>query len=200
MAEITDLARFRADAAGVAPPVSEAGAREIKVSWRGRLLAVDQTCSNVGWVFLDSRGGVVTVEETGMVKTQERVPMLKGNADLLSRGSEVFTALGAVLARLKPHRVVHEAPGVGGGLRNPESSLVASMALRCACVGADIPVSMVANQPVKFWATGIRGATKPQIKQAMLRLLPAVADHKPLNEHVYDALAVGLYEIEKRTS
>lgn len=193
---ITNLAKFREDRDGPAPPtlVSPPGLHALSILWKGRMLCFDQSCTATGWVLVDTTSGEVQVLATGMAKPKHTG--VKGNEDTFRKASVLFLELEHLLRVHQPEKVVHEAPPVGGGVnRNPESSAAASMAVRCACAAMGIPVSMRAPQSIKGLLTGDRGATKGEVREAVLRLVPAFAEHRPWNEHVADAAAVALVEI-----
>lgn len=197
---ITNLAKFREERAGATPPavVPPPGLQALSVLWKGRMLCFDQSCTSTGWVLVDTYGGSVLVLATGMAKP--KATGVKGNEDTFRKASALFLELEHLLQIHQLEKVVHESPPVGkGSLRHRESSAAAAMAVRCACASMGIPVSMRAPQTIKGLLTGDRGATKGQVREAVLRLVPSFADHSPWNEHVSDAAAVALTEIQMAT-
>jgi Holliday junction resolvasome RuvABC endonuclease subunit len=185
---ISDLAQFR-ETRTTAP---KEGGGPVRPVFPGRILAVDQSISNTGWALIERTGGI---SATGNIKTEQGP--VKGHEDTLTRGTEVFSRYLTLISSLKPDLIVHETPPVGGKMMRPESSLVSAAALRHAALVHQVPIRMIGAQKAKKRWTGNGNAEKALVKEAIRRLDPMVAQRKPLNEGIYDAIAIGWVACEE---
>ncbi len=189
---MSDLSKFRVDEA---PPKKAA---RIEVNWKGVLLAVDQTLTSSGWVLLQATGGAhprIEVIRTGMCKTNPDES--KGHESNLARGELMHRQFEVVIENNEPMGVVHELPPAGGQMARPESSLLAALGLRIAAATYLTPIVMVGAQRAKNRLTNDAKASKQAVRAGVLWQLPNITDFKPLNEHIYDAAALGLVAIEE---
>lgn len=102
----------------------------------GHMLAFDQTLAKAGFVWLVHDVDGLEVVSSEMLKTGSTEGK-GGHEENLTRGVRQYEAFRNLLASFYGLRgkcmVVHEAPPDGGGnIRRPESSLMASLALRIA--------------------------------------------------------------------
>jgi Holliday junction resolvasome RuvABC endonuclease subunit len=177
-----NLSDFRKEVIDLAP------VSKLKFSGEQWVLAIDQSMASTGWVLLASNDdGEPIVIGTGMIVTN---PTGKGSfEDTYGRMLQIEDGFMA-LTGLNPSRIVHEMPAVYG--KRTEASLLASVVLRLTARRRDIPISMVAAQKMKRIIAGKPNASKDEVRAAVKSLLPDIVRHKPLNEHVYDAAAIGL--------
>lgn len=188
---MSGLSKFRVDELDKTPRKPS----RIQVNFEGLVLAFDQTLSSTGWCLMRSKGYIVEAVRTGMCTTNAEN---KGSDQDLVRGELIFNQFQTVIENNEPMWIVHEAPPVGGGkLSRPESSLLAALALRIAAAQYVTPLTMIHARKAKNRLTGNPGATKKEVREGVLWQLPTITDFKPLNEHVYDAAAIGLVAIEE---
>jgi len=187
MSSISDLARFRVDGKPV-PATVEQPAVKRRI---GSILAFDQAVAATGWACLVATEDEVTIRGLGTFKT---VPITGGHEDTLLRAVQLHADFERLIDGLGPDIVAHETPPVGARMSRPESSLVAATALRIAAAHAHIDVVMIGAQRAKKRLTGNGNATKPQVREALLSLLPSLSGHR-LNENVVDATAIGMTAI-----
>lgn len=184
-----DLSRFRAD--DPTPVTKEI--RPLVPRFQHRFLAVDQSLTAAGWALIQPTGAVA---ETGTIKIPSEVT---GHEGTLLRGSEQFLEFHRILRLYMPAMVVHETPPIsrpGMKMMRPEASLVSANSLRCAAILLGIPVKMVGSQKAKTRWTGKRDASKKEVRQALLAIDPTLAERKPFNEHIVDAIALGWVALE----
>lgn len=192
MTDIADLAQFRQDKA-VPKREAEEAIGPVQPRFPGRILAFDQSLANTGWALIERTGGV---SATGNLKTDPTES--KGHEDTLQRGSILYGRYRSLIESLGPDLVVHEMPPVGGRMMRPESSLVSANALRNACLGLSVPVEMYGAQKAKKRWTGNGNAKKNEVKEALRRLDPTLASRKPMNEAIFDAIAIGWLACEEQ--
>jgi Holliday junction resolvasome RuvABC endonuclease subunit len=153
------------------------------------VLAFDQSMASTGWVYLDSDDeGNAHVLGTGMIIT---TPTGLGSfEDTYSRMIEIEGEMQHVINALRPSRIVHEMPAVFG--KRTEASLLASVVLRLVAHRSDYDISMIGAQRMKKIIAGKPNASKDEVKSAVKSIIPGIVKCKPLNEHIYDATAIGL--------
>ena len=163
----------------------------------GKIACFDQTLSKSGFGLVQVTADHKLVPlRTEMFKPTTTEDGHEGNFD---QALQLFFAFQVLLARLNPDLVAHEAPPIGGKFNRPESSLMAAQSLRIACKLAGIPVVMIYPREVKKRLTGDAKAQKKDVKLAIERFIPEVADLKPWNQDVSDAIGVGIVASERNT-
>jgi Holliday junction resolvasome RuvABC endonuclease subunit len=197
---MSDLSQFRIgepDGSPMAPlPI-------LDIRYRGRVLAFDQSLSNTGYVVLDTRGknlelGPPLFLATGMLKAKDD---LKGHEKTLDRALDLFWEIQDVCREWRPDAVVFETPPAGGRMSRPESSLLAAHTLRLAAVIENpfVKVVMMSRQKAAKRWTGNGNADKRVVRAALEEVLKVHSIRHvdgPRNEHVYDALSIGLLYME----
>lgn len=166
-----------------------------------QILAFDQTLSNCGWALLSTKGGALTVRDSGTIKP----PTLNGQ-----KGFEATLAKAVPLASRIQHvlnlnhglfeEVVLELPAVVG--YRTESSLIAAVMI---CVELDRmgckQPEFVSRQAAGTILVGNRHATKAESSQFVNNLIIGHPTGPGCwTEHVRDACFVGmkfLYQEEK---
>jgi Holliday junction resolvasome RuvABC endonuclease subunit len=189
--DMSKLSQFRVDAESPPEP------RLTPVVFKGEellLLAFDQSLANTGWALMEIEGTKAVIRQTGMIKT---VKEAKGHEDNLTRATEIFVAAKSLMGDLRPDNVSHETPPVGGGMKRPEASLLASNSIRNAAEVYRIPITMVSAQRAKHRLTGNHNAEKSEVRTALQGIIENITSFKPMNENVYDAVAVGLVAMEE---
>jgi hypothetical protein len=162
-----------------------------------RIIAVDQSLSATGLVVIlvsadhlsilrsDTLRGVAADECAGYEETLQRA---------LNLGKQLATTLGMVP---DIDELVHEGVPIGGGkIVRPESSLMASLALRQEAGLWGIPVKpMVQPQTHRRVVCGNQNASKKEEHEALATLaqsLPIIGYELITNEATRDALCVGI--------
>jgi hypothetical protein len=156
---------------------------------RGTVLCFDQTLSNTGWALLQVRPDGIHVPVCGLISP--RVPTgTKGFQWSFTLAPELFHHAAQVVRRVDPVvPVVIEMPAVQG--QRTESSLIAANVLCCvlAQMGRDVP-NVVSRQRA---GTHLVGYQNPDKKTSNAVIDTLVSTHvKPWNEHVRDAVLLGL--------
>jgi Holliday junction resolvasome RuvABC endonuclease subunit len=159
-------------------------------------LIFDQTLASSGWVAYVANGSGMDFARSGMILTPVSEDGHLGN---LTRGATVHGEMDSLLYLWRPDIVVCEMPVVKQGrMKRTESSLLAAQALFIAARVHDVPVEMIGAQKAKKFLTGFTNADKNQVRAAVQERLPGIQDRlKPYNEHVVDALALGLTAINE---
>lgn len=171
-----------------------------------KVIAFDQALAETGYVVIQ---GLHThspprIETTGMLTATDDV---KGHEKTLLRASTLYWEVKDLIAFHKPTMdnlrliVVHETPPIANKMSRPESSLLASLAIRVAAMESGCRVVMHQRQRAYKRFTGSANADKKFMKEALTKLLEAreIALPKgPWNQHVVDALGIGLLEIEEK--
>lgn len=151
-----------------------------------KILAFDQTLANTGWALLID--GVP--QRTGMIITPANDEGWRGN---IKRGTRIEAEVDTLLFEMLPAFVVAEMPVTKGKFARPESSALAAQAVSIAASRRDIPFDLMSNQHMKKVIVGrTASVSKADVRTAVERLLPGVNLFKPYNEHVVDAIAIGL--------
>lgn len=156
-----------------------------------RVLAIDQSLVNSGWVLIDTGfGRPPHVLDYGTIHTRPQ-DGLRGYADSFARGDQLFGAFRALLMHTTPEFVVTEMPAMQGKVasRNREAPLVATVAIRSAALslGYRGRLGMMQAQHVKKWLTGSGNALKPVVRT---QVQSVIAFEGRINEHVADAAAL----------
>lgn len=175
------------------PPTLEDFAGSIRVQ------AFDQTLTSTGYVQMEIDAWTSILEIKIWAKDTIRpkpAPELRSFAEKFERQYQLAGELTKIIGCTDP--VIYEMPAVHGF--ETESSLLAGSAVydvtmenqgkRPVMVSKNRVGSVLCNNP---------GAKKPEIKQALVRYLPEVAE-RTWNEHTRDALAIGLtylYDVKR---
>jgi len=167
-----------------------------------RIIAVDQSLSATGLVVIH-----VHADHLSILRTETLRGMADKNAEgyeetlqrALSLGKQLATKLGVTP---DIDEIVHEGVPIGGGkIVRPESSLMASLALRQEAGLWGIPVSpMVQPQTHRRVICGKPGATKKEEHEALATLagsLPILGYEIVTNEATRDALCVGIAHLAR---
>jgi Holliday junction resolvasome RuvABC endonuclease subunit len=168
------------------------------------VLAFDQTLTHTGWAILRTFEGHVRVMLTGMCTPRDE-DGLTSLILTLWRASEIGDQVHQVLAAhsRSVDAVVHEMPAVHG-MRLESSLLAAREVQRCwREVGAATSLTPVYNQhmeKVLLHPDDRQVDKKRHVKEAVLRYvdLSMLPKGSRLNEHVYDAMALGLTHLYDR--
>lgn len=170
----------------------------VQPRWRGNLLAVDQTLNSSGWVILRSSADGVRIGAGGTLRAWTEKT---GHEGTLQQGEILFDLFCDTIAAYEPNFIVHEFPPIsrpGLKMSRPESSLVAADSLRCAARAKGVPaLPMVGAQQAKLRFTGKPNAEKSEVKAALETLYPELTERSPMNEHIRDAIALGLVALER---
>jgi Holliday junction resolvasome RuvABC endonuclease subunit len=191
VADLGSLARFKEEAQ---PPTP----RRPKEVYRfvGTVLVFDQTISKTGWAFGVSREDRFEVRATGVFLTDM---LASGHEDNLRRAVRCYRQYKALLQSFVPDMIVHEMPPISNAYVRGDSSLVAAVAVRLAHdeTFSSIPIRMVSAQHAKKVLTGNAKASKAEVKFEVLKLADCLAQMKPLNQDVTDAVALALVAINE---
>jgi Holliday junction resolvasome RuvABC endonuclease subunit len=170
---------------------------------KGVLLAFDQSLSNTGYVVLDNQSpnfmdAQLKFMTTGMLKARDDV---KGHEKVLDRAMDLFWEVQDTCRQWRPTWVTFETPPVGGRMSRPESSLLGAHSIRLAALIENpfVKVQMVSRQAAAKRWTGNGNADKKVVRAALKTLLDYHQIKKPegpWNEHVVDALSLGLWFME----
>jgi Holliday junction resolvasome RuvABC endonuclease subunit len=172
---------------------------------KGVLLAFDQSLSNTGYVVLDNQSpnfmdAQLKFMTTGMLKARDDV---KGHEKVLDRAMDLFWEVQDTCRQWRPTWVTFETPPVGGRMSRPESSLLGAHSIRLAALIENpfVKVQMVSRQAAAKRWTGNGNADKKVVRAALEALLAYHQIEKPQgpwNEHVVDALSLGLLFMEAK--
>lgn len=156
----------------------------------GTWLCFDQTIGNTGWALLRTAPGLVRVMEAGMVRAPEG--RTNGPQGTLEAVKPLVKEYGRLLGLYRADGIVYELPAVAG--QRTESSLVAAACLQAAHLhhAVTTPLAVMARQRAASWITGHRDATKQQSSAAVDALVGIWRPQRPWNEHVRDAVLLGL--------
>lgn len=196
---VSGLGQFRVDGDPPPPPAPPEPFTHMHVSWQGRLLAFDQALATTGWANLAASASTgLAVLATGMIETEPTGA--KGYEDSFSRGEAIFGDVLDLIRRVEPALIVCEMPvAMGKKFKgNLEAGLVACMAVRCAVKFAGLPIRMLNRQAVSKKLTGNGNADKRSVRDAVKRQFPALPKGMRLNEHTYDAMALGVAAVTER--
>lgn len=164
----------------------------------GQVLAVDQSLSSSGLVFLSSLDGTIQVEWAVTYRTGDDGEGAGGHEANLRRALELERLFSNLLETVSGDpTIVHEAPTTGGGkVMRPESSLMAAQALRSAAYRWYLAVApMVRAQDHKRFTCGQANATKKDHHRALMIWAEGlgIANLSVItNEHLRDALSIAL--------
>jgi hypothetical protein len=197
---MSDLSRFRIGEPDGSPmrPLPVLGIKE-----KARVLSFDQSLSETGWVVLDTLGPTFapeppTLAATGMLKAKAD---LRGHQKTLDRALDLYWEVTDLCKAQRPTVVVFETPPVGGRMSRPESSLLAAHTIRLAAIIENpfMIMAMVSRQKAAKRWTGNPNADKKVIRAALEELAKMhdlERPQGPWNEHVVDALSLGLFYLE----
>jgi Holliday junction resolvasome RuvABC endonuclease subunit len=197
---MTKLSKFAQGEAGTVEEPKKVEPR--KISFRGRMLVMDQSLSNTGWAWLKVDDDGVVVVATGNIQT-EPIAGLTSFEESFTRAVSIFVQTLSVIETCKPHLLVHEMPAARMPRRsqNREAGIAACVAIRCAAhrYSGGLRVIMKQAQHVKKELTGDARAEKKTVSEAVRGRLPTLATRKDLrfNEHTMDAIAIGLIAAEE---
>lgn len=164
-----------------------------------RVQAFDQTLMSTGYVQVEIDEWTDTVAVKVWAKDTFRPkkdPLLRSFAEKFDLQYQLRQKVKGTLTLTD--RVVHEMPAVHGW--ETESSLLAGSAIWDATLDLqDVRPVMVSKNHVGAVLCNDKDAKKPQIKAALVRYLPEVAE-RSWNEHNRDALAIALtylYDVKR---
>lgn len=195
---MTALSKFRDPEA----KIERAGAPSLEITVRRKasVLVVDQALANSGYALIMMDLNNFSVAWTGTLTTES---VSKGHEDTLLRGDSMYRQYLSLIAMTTPDVIIHETPPVGGKMARPESSLVAATALRCAAssalIASSVPIRMIGAQTAKKRITGNGNAKKPEVHAKLRLMLPGLAHKKPMNQHILDAIALGVVYAEEES-
>lgn len=170
-----------------------------------RILCFDQSLLNTGWalvMFAPKKRPVVQLH--GTIRTPP-IEGLKGMEDSFVRGELLLGDVTNVLTaawEIGFDRIVHETPSMmgWGGQTKMEAAPIAVSMLRAAVRRHQVfeirktPIEMLQAEVVQAWIGGERGTTKDEIHTELWKIIPEFQT----NEHVRDALAIGLTYVARR--
>lgn len=154
------------------------------------VLAFDQSLSATGWAVLTETGPV----RAGVIRTDPQ----KGNEGTLSRAVEIAREAEWLMRQYHGAgaTIVHEAPpATYRGMHRGEASLVAATAIRIAADRGSRRLVMISAQAAKRRMTGDANAPKARVKEAVTEMFGDLG-LKPWNEHVRDAVILGVLAME----
>lgn len=159
------------------------------------LLCFDQTLTNCGWALLSTEGNAVSVLRGGVIRPPE---LEEGGFErLLIKSVHISDGVEQViLDNLGSFdQVVCEMPAVLG--HQTESSLVALVTIVriMATLDMGLPV-LISRQQAAAALCGYADAPKKE-SNALVDRLVGERHNKPWNEHVRDAVLVGLKHVHK---
>lgn len=164
-----------------------------------RLLCVDQTLSNCGWAVLDTMAALPRVAACGVIRPPAFQHGEKGFEATFVKSLFIARGIRELLTELdgQYEEVVGELPSVMG--YRTESSLVAAVTLlqKLDEVGVDIP-TFIPRQRAAAVLAGDRNASKTVSKGVVNDLIEDRRPKSPWNEHVHDAVFVGLMHLYRR--
>jgi hypothetical protein len=165
---------------------------------RARALCVDQSLGALGLVYLAVDDGVIEVRKS-VSFTGDADPAATGWEKDLQETENLRQKLTEEFRGIQQEggwTLYHEAPPLGGRITHPESSLLASAALRAAVVDAGLARGpMIQPQSWKRLTINVPNATKVEIKKLLIPFaarLPVKGLEAVTNEAQRDALGVGL--------
>lgn len=163
-----------------------------------RVLALDQTLTNTGWVLLEvGYDGNVVVLRKGTIKCQSSFKSHEGSYD---KAEQLRYQLGLLAERIEPLTthdfvVVFERPAVRGF--RLESSLMAGREIVGIAEAQQWNWHMVSNLTMKkFLGIKLKGAKKSDVKDKLMAFDDVSS--REWNEHMRDAYALGLTYIDER--
>lgn len=160
-----------------------------------RVLSFDQTLSHTGWALINAGatpevwdGGVlepVGISSTSFQQTYEKA-------------FSISDQINELVGQQEPDELVMEMPAVAG--YRTESSLIGGLLVNMAARRYGLPVTAISNITMRalFMEPGNRTGKAP-VKAAVEKLVPA--DQRSVtrwNEHVVDAVALGLTHIYRQ--
>ena len=165
---------------------------------QSRVLALDPSFRNTGWVFLhvgDELG--VRILDAGVIRTEPS----KNKKELKSVANHNATKLIArelwkLFTTIKPRYVLAESKAGSKSATAGELMAMAQAAVACTSEFVGYEVNLVTPHKVKKTLTGKTKASKEEIRDAVIAqypdCVPIIGKIKPASkqEHAYDALAV----------
>jgi Holliday junction resolvasome RuvABC endonuclease subunit len=193
------MARSLSDFAEGAAPIPKAPPSRIHEAaprkYDGKLLAFDPSLAHCGWVVFD-HGNIVTTGDTTTAQFSDNK-----TTDRMQRAAALWTQLVGLVSGITPDVIVYEAPEMAGAMKFWDPSpLIASTVISVLSQQLFIPTAMVRTAFVKEHVLGKKSAKKSEIAAAMRARFGTdlkVAKIAPLNEHVFDAIAVAVTCVEK---
>lgn len=188
------LAQFRD-----AEETSEWAPERVKARWTGRIMSFDQSLADTGWVLLKCTHDGPEFVASGMIITDASDDGHEGNH---RRAAEVREEASRLLSTPSlADLVVYESPPVMPPKAKNRSDAVnlAGLSVRIAAQMTGHPIVMRSAQSAKKRWTGNSNASKGDVRACLLKLYPDMAKLRPFNEHIVDAISIGLHAWEERT-
>jgi Holliday junction resolvasome RuvABC endonuclease subunit len=160
-----------------------------------RAIAVDPGISNTGWAVFGLSGRLVRV---GLIKTEAATkPLYRSNS---SRAVAITRGIAAVVHDGTCSQAYVEAPGGSKSLRAAVAMSIAFTAVVAPLELEGIPCELLQARKVKELVCADKSASKMLARAAVLERYPeaeeliekAVGKAKGNQEHVYDAIAIGM--------
>lgn len=163
----------------------------------GRVVAFDQSLSATGRVFVQRGEGFFRIYDASTFAGNPQDPETTGREKDLQRGVDLWARFSGDFRSMAGDVViVHEAPALGGGgMRTPESSLLAAQALRIAAAQHRREVVMIQTQQHRKLVCGDAKAKKREEQAAALKLAESIGitgTEKITNASKRDAFCLAL--------
>jgi Holliday junction resolvasome RuvABC endonuclease subunit len=169
----------------------------VQTDFEGKVLAFDQTLANTGWAEIVIGHGAHFVG-TGCIHTPEFINERTKTHGYFARADMVLDAVERLLKSAAPDLVVLELPPTSARqMKQVVSPTLAGYSVWRPAAYQDTPIEIVQAQKAKKRWTGQAGSDKKAVREAVLYHFPEVARHRVLNEHVYDAIILGLTGVEQ---
>lgn len=164
-----------------------------QIHYIGRIITFDQSLSSTGYAVITADPDGAWIWNTGVLKSTHD---LRGHEKTLDRFVELVDDLEKLRGDIgKVTDVIHETPPVGSRMIRAESSLLAAAAIQQ--VFKDVPIHMVSRQKAAKRWTGNGNIPKKEIRQALMSFGYTPKEWgMTWNEHVADALSIGLLYLE----
>lgn len=160
-----------------------------------RILALDQTLTNTGWVVLEGGNGAIEVLMKGTIKCSSELTSHEASYDKAEQLMYHLAVLTDKIAPLTTENfvVVFERPAVRGF--RTESSLMAGREVVRMAEAMNWHWEMVSNLSMKkFLGIKIKGAKKSDVKDKLM--IHTDVSSREWNEHTRDACGLGLTYLE----
>lgn len=167
---------------------------------RSTVLCFDQTLSNCGWAILNTEMGHPRVSACGVIKPPDFDKGIRGFEATFTKSLFIARGLRELLSDVKGcfEEVALELPAVTGF--RTESSLVSAVTIvqHLDELGYEMP-EFIQRQSACAVLTGDRRAPKSVVKSVVEDLIEGRRPKEmPWNEHVHDAVFVGLMHLYER--
>jgi Holliday junction resolvasome RuvABC endonuclease subunit len=162
------------------------------VALHQRVLCFDQATNNCGWAIFIPGYDLALPEIVEFGTIHMRAEHRLETERYLRKAASLGQAVHDLIDVYNPEAIVHEMPMSTYRRPGVISAWIAATVIRVEAARAHVPAMMVSNVMMKGTLMKNEKASKREVRDFIAALFPEVDGNRKYNEHVADAMALGL--------